>query len=173
MYKAWRPKITSRCTHSLEWKIFSLTLPYVDILRELFSSYDSLSYVMNQHSRYGETNILFELKQARVNLQQACDEGHHVKKSQVSEPEMIVLTKCKVINITHVLRLMILYTELLINVFLKRPFYSHGNLSIAWSCFSSVVISSQIQSRTSVSVFIDTERKRIAIEKRHCCIIKL
>ena len=101
---------------------------------------------MNQHSRYGDKNILFELKQACVNLQQACDKGHHVKKSQVSEPEMIVLTKCKVINITLVLRLVIFYTELLINVFLKRPFYSHGNLSIAWSCFSSVVISCQIQS---------------------------
>ena len=143
------------------------------LLLNLPLSYDSPSYVMNQHSKYGETNILFELKQACVNLQQACDEGHHVKKSQVSESEMIVLTKCKVINIMLVLRLMILYTELLINVFLKRPFYSHGNLSIAWSCFSSVVISCQIQSRTSVSVFIDTERKRIAIEKRHCCIIKL
>ena len=77
---------------------------------------------MNQHSRYGDKNILFELKQACVKLQQACDKGHHVKKSQVSEPEMIVLTKCKVINITLVLRLMILYTELLINVFLKGLF---------------------------------------------------
>ncbi|KAL9958722.1 hypothetical protein ACROYT_G035774 [Oculina patagonica] len=37
---------------------------------------------MNPNSRYEEANILLELKQARVNLRQASDEGHQVKKSQ-------------------------------------------------------------------------------------------
>lgn len=48
---------------------------------------------MNPNSRYEEANILLELKQARVNLRrQASDEGHQVKKSQVSEHKALAYT---------------------------------------------------------------------------------
>lgn len=83
---------------------------------------------MNKNSRYEEANILFELKQARVSFKQACDEGHQVKKSQVSETEMIVLIKkesdqfCSSVHISH--------SKLILNIFLNRRDYSYRHFSV-------------------------------------------